>query len=173
MRVDLLGFYDFDVHSLCLPQIVEVDVLDGDVEYNFRVVDKGSDHDDNEDSDFRECQSDRSKESKSFSFNEGDDLEFENELSDDIDLESNTQLRITLRHGNIDDDDASEDLLIVNKMAKVFRHKLWTKNRDAKVSLNVGDIFTSKEELLDVTKDYCVQHGITLRKIKNTRSRYT
>ena len=41
------------------------------------------------------------------------------------------------------------------------------------MSLAVGDIFTSKEDLLNVMKDYCVQHGITLRKIKNTRSRYT
>ncbi|KAJ8419543.1 hypothetical protein Cgig2_033910 [Carnegiea gigantea] len=106
------------MHSLCQPQIAEVDVFDSDMEDNFRTVDKGSDHDDNEDSGFRECQSNRSKESKSFSFNEEDDLEFKNELSDDMDLESYTQLRMTLGHGNIDDDDAGEDLLIVNKMAK-------------------------------------------------------
>ena len=59
-------------------------------------------------------------------------------------------------------------------MAKVSRHnKLWTRNRDGKVSLVVDDIFTTKDELLNVMKNYCVQHGITLRKIRKSRSRYT
>ena len=80
---------------------------------------------------------------------------------------------MALGHGNVNDN-VGENILIVNKMAKVFRQgKLWTTNRDVKVSLAVGDIFTSKENLLNVMKDYCVQHGITLRKIKSTRSRYT
>ena len=59
-------------------------------------------------------------------------------------------------------------------MAKVFRHgKLWTRNRNGKVNLDVGDIFTGKENLLNAMKDYYVQYGIILRKIKTTRSRYT
>jgi len=100
-------------------------------------------------------------------------LELENELLNDIDLENDTWLHMTLGHGGIGDD-VGENLLIVNKMAKVFREcKLWSRNKDGKVSLAVGYIFTSKEDLLNVMKDYCVQHGITLRKIKNTRDRYT
>ncbi|KAJ8421507.1 hypothetical protein Cgig2_013185 [Carnegiea gigantea] len=80
---------------------------------------------------------------------------------------------MTIGHGSIHDD-VGENLLIVNKMARVFRQgKLWSRNRDGNVSLAVGDIFTSKEEFLNVMKDYCVQHGVSLRKIKNTRSRYT
>jgi len=86
---------------------------------------------------------------------------------------------MTLGHGNISDD-IGEALNFFNKIAKVFgQGKLWTKNRDGKLSITVGDIFTSKEELLNVIeellnvmKDYCIQHSITLRKIKNTRSRY-
>jgi len=59
-------------------------------------------------------------------------------------------------------------------MSRVFKQgKLWSRNRDGSVSLAVGDIFKSKEEFLNVMKDYYVQHGISLRKIKNTRSRYT
>ena len=58
-------------------------------------------------------------------------------------------------------------------MAKVSRQsKLWTRNKDGKVSLIVGDIFITNDELLNVMKNYCVQHGITLRKIKSTRCRY-
>jgi len=80
---------------------------------------------------------------------------------------------MTIGHGSIHDD-VGENLLIVNKMARVFRQgKLWSKNREGNVSLAIGDIFTSKKEFLNVMKDYCLQHGISLRKIKNTRSRYT
>jgi len=71
-------------------------------------------------------------------------LEAKNELLDDIDLENDTQLRMTIEHGSIDDD-VGENLQIVNKMAKVFRQaNLWSRNRNGKVSLAVGDIFTSK-----------------------------
>jgi len=58
-------------------------------------------------------------------------------------------LFITLRHGSIDVD-VGKNLLIMNKMAKIFRQgKLWTRNRDGKVSLAVGHIFTGKEDLLN------------------------
>jgi len=53
VRVDLAGLHDFDVHSLCQPQIGEVDVFDSDMEENLgQADDKDSDHDDSEDSDF-------------------------------------------------------------------------------------------------------------------------
>ncbi|KAJ8446109.1 hypothetical protein Cgig2_000906 [Carnegiea gigantea] len=134
--------------------LLTIDVFDSDVEENLgQADDEDSDHDDSEDSDFMEWQADGSEESDSFSLDEEDDLEPENESLDDIDLENDTQLRMTLGYGSIDDD-MSENFLIVNKMAKLFRHgKMWSRNRDG--------------------KDYCVQYGITSRKIKNTKSRYT
>ncbi|KAJ8426473.1 hypothetical protein Cgig2_009070 [Carnegiea gigantea] len=144
------SLHDFDVHSLCQSQIGEVDVFASDVEENLgQADDEDSDRDDNEDGDFREWQSDGSEESESFSLDEEDDLEPENESLDDIDLENDTQLRMTFGHGSIDDD-VGENLLIVNKITKVFRQdKLWSRNRDGKVSLAVGDIFTSKDDLVE------------------------
>ncbi|KAJ8435399.1 hypothetical protein Cgig2_009650 [Carnegiea gigantea] len=165
VRVDLAGLHDFDMHSLCQPQIGEVDVFNNDVEENLgQVDDKDSDHGDSDDN--------GSEEYDSFSLDEEDDLETNNELLDDLDLENDTQLCMSLGHGSIDDD-VGENLLIVNKWLRYSGKVSCGGNRDRKVSLAVGDIFTSKEELLNVMKDYYVQHGITLRKIKNTRSRYT
>ncbi|KAJ8447022.1 hypothetical protein Cgig2_033591 [Carnegiea gigantea] len=110
--------HNFDVHSLCQPQIAEVDVFDSDVEKNLgQADDEESDHDDSEDSYFREWKLDGSKESESFLLDKDDDLELENESLDDIDLETDTQLHMTLGYGSIDDD-VGENLLIVNKMAK-------------------------------------------------------
>ena len=113
------------MHSLCQPQIADVDVFDSDVDESFGQRNDGkSDHDDSEDSDFREWESDRSEESERLSLDEEDGLEsgfeHENQSLDDIDLENDTQLRMTLGHDSIDDD-VGENLLIVNKMAKVFR----------------------------------------------------
>ncbi|KAJ8425365.1 hypothetical protein Cgig2_015079 [Carnegiea gigantea] len=75
VRVDLEGLYDFDVHSLCQPQIGEVDVFDSDVEENLgQADDEDSGHDDSEDSDFREWQSDGFEESDILLLDEEDDL---------------------------------------------------------------------------------------------------
>ncbi|KAJ8435160.1 hypothetical protein Cgig2_007781 [Carnegiea gigantea] len=96
----------------------EVDVLDSDLEENLgQADDEDSDHDDNKDSDFKEWQSYGSEESENFSLDEEDDLELKNESLGDIDLETDTQLCMTLGHGSIDDD-MGANLLIVNKMAK-------------------------------------------------------
>ncbi|KAJ8434032.1 hypothetical protein Cgig2_001225 [Carnegiea gigantea] len=112
------GLHDFDVHTLCQSQIEEVDVFDSDVEENLgQVDDEDSDYDDSEDSDFKEWQADGSEESDRFSFDKEDNLEADNESLDDIDLKNDTQLRMTLGRGSIDDD-VGENLLIVNKMAK-------------------------------------------------------
>jgi len=71
-------------------------------------------------------------------------LKLENESLEDIDLETDTQLCMTLGHGSIDND-GGENLLIMNKMPKAFKQgKLWTRNMDGKMSLVFGDIFTSK-----------------------------
>ncbi|KAJ8433137.1 hypothetical protein Cgig2_004875 [Carnegiea gigantea] len=112
------GLHDFDVHSLCQPQIGEVDVFDSDVEENLgQASDEESDHDDNEDSDFREWQSDGSEKLDSLSLDEDDDLQDENESLDNVDLENDTQLRMTIGHGSIHDD-VGKNLLIVNKIAR-------------------------------------------------------
>ncbi|KAJ8435958.1 hypothetical protein Cgig2_017496 [Carnegiea gigantea] len=96
------SLHDFDGHSLCQPQTGEADVFDSDVEENlWQADDEDSDHDYSEDSDFREWQSDGSE---NFSLDEENDLELENESLDDIDLETDTQLYMTLGHGSIDDD---------------------------------------------------------------------
>ncbi|KAJ8429545.1 hypothetical protein Cgig2_008377 [Carnegiea gigantea] len=61
-------------------------------------------------------------------------------------------------------------------MAKVFKQgRLWSRNRDGSVSVSLkeGDIFTYKDDILVVMKDYCVQQGICLRKLRNDRRRYT
>ena len=122
-------------------------MFDSDVEENLgQINDEENDHDDSEDSDFRECQSNGSEESKSFSLEEEDDLELENKSLDDIDLETDTQLCMTLGQYSIADD-VRENLLITNQMAKVLRQgKLQTRNRDGNVNLAIGDIFTSKED---------------------------
>ncbi|KAJ8447261.1 hypothetical protein Cgig2_013038 [Carnegiea gigantea] len=94
VRVDLEGLHDFDVHSLCQPQIGVFDVFDSDVEENLgQADDEDSNHDDSKDSDFREWQLGGSEESDSLSLDEDNDLEAENESLDDIDLENDTQLR--------------------------------------------------------------------------------
>ncbi|KAJ8434079.1 hypothetical protein Cgig2_030514 [Carnegiea gigantea] len=116
-----LVLHDFDVYSLCQPQIGEVDVFDSDVEENLgQADDEESDHNDSGDSDFREWQLDGYKEPDSLSLDEEDDLQDKNESLDDIYLENDTQLRITIGHSSIHDD-VGEKLLIVNKMARVFR----------------------------------------------------
>ncbi|KAJ8438950.1 hypothetical protein Cgig2_012845 [Carnegiea gigantea] len=77
----LKGLHDFDVHSLCQPQIGEIDCL---IENFGQADDEDSDHDDSEDSDFREWQADGFEESDSFSLDEKDDLKADNESLDDI-----------------------------------------------------------------------------------------
>jgi len=121
VRVDLAGLHHFDVNSLCQPQIGEVDIFHSDMEENLgQADDEDSDYEDSEDSNFREWQSDGYKESKSFSLDEEGDLEPKNESLDDMNLETDTQLHMTLGYGGINDG-VGKNLLIVNKMAMVFR----------------------------------------------------
>ena len=97
VRVDLAGLHDFDVYSLCRPQIGEGDVFDSDVEENLgQADDKDSDLDDSENSDFRKWQLDGSEESEGFLLDEDEDLEAKNESLDNIDLETDNQLRMSL-----------------------------------------------------------------------------
>jgi len=59
-------------------------------------------------------------------------------------------------------------------MARTLRQgTLWTRNKDGKVSLLPGHMFTYKEKLLTVMRECCVQEGFTLQKVKNEKTRYT
>ena len=63
---------------------------------------------------------------------------------DDEELEVEVEQRTELG-AHIIDSDAGKDL-VVNKMARTLRQgTLWTKNRDGKVSLLPGHMFTCKE----------------------------
>jgi len=60
--------------------------------------------------------------------------------------------------------DADRDL-VVNKMARTLRQgTLWTRNRDGKVSFLPNHIFTCKEDMLTIMREYCIQEGFTLQK---------
>ncbi|KAJ8451191.1 hypothetical protein Cgig2_013963 [Carnegiea gigantea] len=165
VRVDLDDFHDFDVLELGQPQIPQLDVFDSDVDENAEAQVEEYLESDSEDSDFNV---DEHEESDEVSL---DDESDDNEVVDDLDLELDTEQRMRLGHV---DADGSQGHVIVTKMAKVFKQgRLWSRNRDGSVSLKEGDIFTCKEDLLTVMKDYCVQQGISLRKIRNDRRRYT
>jgi len=88
-------------------------------------------------------------------------------------LDNNTEGKQYLGYKFLDKD-GSGSQLIVNKMAKVFKlGRLWSKGRDGKLHLAPSDIFTCKEDLLSVIKGYCVEQGISLRKVRNDSKRYT
>jgi len=73
------------------------------------------------------------------------DEELGNSASGDNDeLEAEVEQRIQLG-AEVINSDADKDL-VVNKMARTLRQgTLWTKNRDGKVSLLPGHMFTCKE----------------------------
>ena len=165
VRVDLDDFHDFDVLDLGQPQIPQLDAFDSDVDENVEAQVEEYLESDSEDSDFNV---DEHEESDEVSL---DDESDDNEVVDDLDLELDTEQRMRLGHV---DADGSQGHVVVTKMAKVFKQgRLWSRSRDGSVSLKEGDIFACKEDLLTVMKDYCVQQGITLRKIRNDRRRYT
>jgi len=76
---------------------------------------------------------------------------------EDINLDINTEDKQCLGYEFLDED-GSGNQLIVNKMAKAFKQgRLWSRGRDGKVNLALGDIFTCKEDLLSIMKDYCFE----------------
>jgi len=94
------------------------------------------------------------------------------ESGDDEQLEVQVEQRMQLG-AEIIDNDADRDL-VVNKMARTLRQgALWTRNRDGKVSLLPGHIFTCEEDMLTIMREYCIQEGFTLQKLKNEKTRYT
>ena len=102
-----------------------------------------------------------------------DEEEGESEGLEDINLNYNTQEKQSLRFEWLGED-GSDSQLIVNKMTKVFKQgRLQSGSRDEKVKLAASDIFACKEDLLSIMKDYFVKQGITLRKVRNDRKKYT
>ena len=108
---------------------------------------------------------------------DSEDVSLDEELGDsasgeDADLEAEVEQRTDLGAEIIDT--AADQDLVANKMARTLRQgKLWSRNRDGKVSLVPGHMFTSKEELLAVMREYCIQEGFTMQKVKNEKTRYT
>ena len=101
------------------------------------------------------------------------DEESGSEGLEDINFETDTADKMVLGHQMVDEDGTGSQL-VVNKMAKVFQKgRLWSKGRDGNVKLAPGDIFTCKENLLKVMRKYCVQEGVSFRKLRNDRKRYT
>ena len=176
---------DFDIESLCKEPQWEVedndwvDVgesqisivgvhIEGDRVVLTNVDDTQPTDDDSEDGDFIwDSADDNDSEDVSLDEESGDSASGEDE-----ELEDQVQQRTELG-AEIIDNDADKDL-VANKMARTLRQgKLWSRNRDGKVSLIPGDMFTCKEELLTVMREYCIQEGFTLQKVKNEKSRYT
>ena len=147
------------------PQILELDVFDNDVDENIEEPVEEDLESDTEDSDFT------GDEQEEFDEVSLDEKSNENGMLDELDLEVKTEPRMALGHENAD---GNEGHLIVSKVTKVFKQgRLWSRNRDGSVSLKEGDIFTCKEDLLAVMKDYYVQQWICLRKLRNDRKRCT
>ena len=126
--------------------------------------------DDSEDADFNEAEQepvdeydDTSLDEESFSSDEGlDDMELE------FDTEDKRSFGRVIIHVEGDRN------LVVNKMTRVFnKGVMWSRNRDGSISLAAGDIFASKQDMLQVVKDLCIQEGFHLQKIKNEKTRYT
>jgi len=94
------------------------------------------------------------------------------ESGDDAQLEVQVEQRMQLGV-EIIDSYADRDL-VVNKMARTLRQEtLWTRNKDGKVNLLHGHIFTYKEDMLTIMREYCIQEGFILQKLKNEKTRYT
>jgi len=93
-------------------------------------------------------------------------------FGDDDELEAQVEQRMQLG-AEIIDNETHKDL-VVNKMARTLRQgTMWTRNKDGKVSLLLGHMFTCKEELLTIMMEHCIQEGFTMQKVKNEKTRYT
>lgn len=51
--------------------------------------------------------------------------------------------------------------------------EMWARSTDGSITLTVGDIFIEKQQYAQVLKDYAVQEGFSLSKIKNDKTRHT
>ncbi|KAJ8423236.1 hypothetical protein Cgig2_013488 [Carnegiea gigantea] len=68
------------------------------------------------------------------------------------------------------DDDGN---VVRNVFSKMYQTGgMWARNKDGKIYLSVGDMFVDKEQRSQVIKEYVIQEGISLRKIKNDRFRH-
>lgn len=170
---------DLDVSSLLKPRAECEDKRDWELEPD-EVANEGalfvlpeenavSEEDSSEDDDFEagdqvsEDDDETSLEEETFSTDEDDD---------EVDLEAQRQRRQRLSAEIIDEEQDSN--LLVNKFARAYsKGTVWIRDRDKKVSLKPGHIFSSKEELLDVFREYCLQEGFAVKKVKHEKTRYT
>jgi len=175
VRKDCNNLQDFDVGSLCQRQIPKLDIFFEDDE---NVVSKEVEQadDDNKGSDYEvgeSAGSDYEGGKSEDSEQESMDKESGSEGLEDINLETDTQDKIVLGHQLVDED-GSGSQLVVNKITKVSQKgRLWRKGKNGKMKLAPGDIFTCKEDLLKVIREYCVQEGVSFRKLRNDKKRYT
>ncbi|VFQ94034.1 unnamed protein product [Cuscuta campestris] len=171
---ELKGLEAYDIPSLSKPEIPTLDiffeevVLPSQAEIQSGQVDTDEENESTEDDDF-----DGGEDSTECLSSEELSMDEKSATDDEIDVEADTANRMRLDHMDEDEDDYGNQS-VVEKMAKVFRTgRLWVRSRDGKVELKVGDIFSCKEDFLRVMKDYTIQKGITLRKLKNDKRRYT
>ncbi|VFQ81391.1 unnamed protein product [Cuscuta campestris] len=100
-------------------------------------------------------------------------LDEESHSEEDFDV-GVTSTEDMMLFGDPEDEEERGGQTIVNKMAKLYKTgRLWVRGRDGKVDLKVGDVFSCKADLLRIMKDYCIQKGIFLKKIKNDKKKYT
>ncbi|KAJ8445066.1 hypothetical protein Cgig2_022586 [Carnegiea gigantea] len=175
MRKDCNDLQDFDVGSLCQPQIPELDIFFEDDENVLSKEVKQAD-DDSEGNDSKGGEGERSDYEggeREGSEQESIDEESGSKALEDINLETYTQDKMVLGYQLLNED-GSGSQLAVNRMAIVFQKgRLWSKEMIGNVKLALGDLFTCKEDLLKVMREYYIQEGVSFKKLRNDRKRYT
>ncbi|KAJ8426704.1 hypothetical protein Cgig2_020691 [Carnegiea gigantea] len=89
---------------------------------------------------------------------------------DDVDSDIDQFLHPTLqddipKHIGVDDDGSMWN--------KVYQNgSMWIRDLNGKVSIKPGDIFLDKEQWVKVLRDYTIQEGICLKKVKNDKLRH-
>ncbi|KAJ8452673.1 hypothetical protein Cgig2_005009 [Carnegiea gigantea] len=93
---------------------------------------------------------------------------------DDVDSDIDQFLHPTLqddipKHIDVDDDGMASPCL----WNKVYQSgSMWTRDLNGKVSIKPGDMFLDKKQWVKVLRDYTIQEGICLKKVKNDRLRH-
>ncbi|VFQ67332.1 unnamed protein product [Cuscuta campestris] len=166
---ELKGLEAYDIPSLCKPQITPLDLFFEEVMPPNET--DGAEEEDCSEDDDEGSQFDGDEEECSSSVDVS--LDEESHTDEELDVDADTNNRMKLGHVE-EDEDGSGSQLIVDKMAMVFNTgRLWIRSTNEKVELREGDIFSSKKDFLRVMRDYIIQKGISLRKIKNDKRKYT
>ncbi|KAJ8446525.1 hypothetical protein Cgig2_027487 [Carnegiea gigantea] len=137
--------------------------------------DDGDDEDETtEDEDFDATQENKEKDSN-------DDVSLEDETDkgvDDSELEFDDEMNFNIKDERAQitrdtyykDDDGT---VVQNYFSKTYRTgQMWSRNRDRKISLDVGDMFFDKAQWVEVIREFVIQEGIALKKVKNDRFRH-